>query len=84
MSQAGDEKNSEIRALINLLSGTTKLRHEERKGGRGASSDEIFVGLSSLSRGLTEAAREFKVLPRRPTTDERLDRGSPGRAYVQK
>lgn len=52
----GDEKNFEIRALINLLSGTATTAVE---GG----SDEVFVGLSSLSRGLSEAAREFKVLP---------------------
>lgn len=54
----GDEKNFEIRALINLLSGTATTAVE---GG----SDEVFVGLSSLSRGLSEVAREFKVLPGR-------------------
>ena len=53
-----DEKNFEIRALINLLSGTATTAVE---GG----SDEVFVGLSSLSRGLSEVAREFKVLPGR-------------------
>lgn len=69
---AGDEKNSEIRALINLLSGTADRRRRSEgargRGGRteGESSDEIFVGLSSLSRGLSQAAREFKVL--RPLT----------------
>lgn len=50
----GDEKNFEIRALINLLSGTATTAVE---GG----PDEVFVGLSSLSRGLSEVAREFKV-----------------------
>lgn len=52
----GDEKNFEIRALINLLSGTAATAVE---GG----SDEVFVGLSSLSRGLSQASREFKVPP---------------------
>lgn len=52
----GDEKNFEIRALINLLSGTATTAVE---GG----PDEVFVGLSSLSRGLSEVAREFKVSP---------------------
>lgn len=53
-----DEKNFEIRALINLLSGTATTAVE---GG----PDEVFVGLSSLSRGLSEVAREFKVPPGR-------------------
>lgn len=65
----GDEKNCEIRALINLLSGTADRRRRSGGGGGGGSSDEIFVGLSSLSRGLSEAAREFKVLRR--AVDER-------------
>lgn len=52
----GDEKNFEIRALINLLSGTATTAVE---GG----PDEVFVGLSSLSHGLSEVAREFKVSP---------------------
>lgn len=56
---ARDEKNFEIRALINLLSGTADRRRRS-----GESSDEIFVGLSFLSRGLSQAAREFKVLLR--------------------
>lgn len=62
-----DEKNSEIRALINLLSGTMVSVVVE------GSSDEVFVGLSSLNHGLSEAAREFKVLSFPPPVNVRIN-----------